>query len=143
MMCIYICVYTYIYIYIYMYIYIYIYIYNLITGAGDGKNVGPCGNPFCTTGSIARSGTTAGSLAGLLYGVSHIPMKKSANIAYVYKLYVSEVGGLRPTGKSFRFVRACAQLYVRSEWISKIIPHPFSLLPFGPEMFSLFPSESK
>ena len=24
-------------------------------------------------------------------------------------MYISEVGGLRPTGKSFRFVRACAR----------------------------------
>ena len=54
---------------------------------------------------------------------------------------ISEVGGLRPTGKSFRFVRACAQLYVRSEWISKMIPDPFSLFPFRPEISSLFPCE--
>ena len=34
-----------------------------------------------------------------------------------------------------------AQLYVRSEWISKMITDPFSLFPFVLEMFSLFPWE--
>ena len=39
--------------------------------------------------------------------------------------------------------RSCvrAQLYVRSEWISKIIDHPFSLFPFHHEISSLFPWE--
>ena len=41
---------------------------------------------------------------------------------------------------SFRLC-VCAQLYVRSEWISKMIPDPFSLFPFHLEMFSLFPWE--
>ena len=47
------------------------------------------------------------------------------------------------TNREIVSFRSCvrAQLYVRSEWISKIIPHPFSLFPFGPEMFSLFPWE--
>ena len=35
-----------------------------------------------------------------------------ANIKILYMhrdIHTSEVGGLRPTGKSFRFVRACAR----------------------------------
>ena len=41
--------------------------------------------------------------------------------------------------------RSCvrAQLYARSEWISKMIPHPFSLFPFDLEIPSLFPCESR
>ena len=55
---------------------------------------------------------------------------------------------MSPTGKSFRFVSCVrAQLYVRSERISKImpIPFPFSLLaslfpfPFWPRHFFPFP----
>ena len=45
-------------------------------------------------------------------------------------IYISEVGGLRPTGKSFRFVRACAAVRkVRTDL--KNDPDPFSLFPFG------------
>ena len=61
-----------------------------------------------TTG-LARTkvGQTAvHSNAALLYTADDY-----AAIAYVYikNTYLSEVGGLRPTGKSFRFVRACAR----------------------------------
>ena len=47
------------------------------------------------------------------------------------------------TNREIVSFRSCvrAQLYVRSEWISKIIPGPFSLFPFGPEISSLFPCE--
>ena len=50
---------------------------------------------------------------------------------HTYDLCISEVGGLRPTGKSFRFVRARAQPYVRSEWISKMILYLLHF-PFSP-----------
>ena len=57
---------------------------------------------------------------------------------------MSEVGGLRPTGKSFRFVsfvRARAAVCkVRMDL--QIDPPPaFSLFPFGLEVSSLFPWE--
>ena len=47
------------------------------------------------------------------------------------------------TNREIVSFRSCvrAQLYVRSEWISKIIPHPFSLSPFRREISSLFPCE--
>ena len=47
------------------------------------------------------------------------------------------------TNREIVAFRACvrAQLYVRSEWTSKMIADPFSLFPFGREMFSLFPWE--
>ena len=47
------------------------------------------------------------------------------------------------TNREIVSFRSCvrAQLYVRSEWISKMITDPFSLFPFRPEMFSLFPWE--
>ena len=58
------------------------------------------------------------------------------------RTYISEVGGGESNWEIVSF-RSCvrAQLYVRSEWISKIIPGPFSLFPFHLEMFSLFPWE--
>ena len=56
----------------------------------------------------------------------------------------SEVGGVSPTGKSFRFVscvRACVRAvpYVRSDSAKKVIrtPFPFSLLVSQPFPFSL------
>ena len=47
------------------------------------------------------------------------------------------------TNREIVSFRSCvrAQLYVRSEWISKIITDPFSLFPFHLERFSLFPWE--
>ena len=56
---------------------------------------------------------------------------------YIYE-YISEVGGLRPNREIVSF-RSCvrAQLYVRSEWISKMIADPFSLFPFAHEITSL------
>ena len=47
------------------------------------------------------------------------------------------------TNREIVSFRSCvrAQLYVRSEWTSKMIPHPFSLFPFGREISSLLPCE--
>ena len=69
---------------------------------------------------------------------------------HIYILYISEVGGFSPTGKSFLFVRVCAQLYVRSEWISNMItllrPCPFRPgrdsfpFPFPPSPQSSYPA---
>ena len=59
---------------------------------------------------------------------------------YIY-MYIGGWGA--ETNREIVSFRSCvrAQLYVRSEWISKNIPHPFSLSPFGPEISSLFPCE--
>ena len=63
-------------------------------------------------------------------------------------MYISlslSIGGWgAETNREIVSFRSCvrAQLYVRSEWISKIIAHPFSLLPFGLGWIpSLFPCE--
>ena len=54
-------------------------------------------------------------------------------------IYISEVWGLRPTGKSFCFVRACAAVCkVRMDLKNDL--HPFSLFHFGLDRDSfLFP----
>ena len=59
---------------------------------------------------------------------------------YIY-IYIYIGGWGAETNREIVSFRSCvrAQLYVRSEWTSKLITHPFSLFPFGPEMFSLFP----
>jgi len=45
-----------------------------------------------------------------------------------------------PTGKSFRFVRACVRAVCwGSGNAAKVSVPPFSLFPYGPEAVSLFP----
>ena len=54
-------------------------------------------------------------------------------ICYImYHLNISEVGGGESNREIVSF-RSCmsAQLYVRSEWISKFMPRRFFLFPFG------------
>ena len=76
------------------------------------------------------------------------PASRSWLAAYATKgmiLTESEVGGVRPTGKSFRFVRTCvraAQSLVKSGKKVRRVPFPFSLLwcrsfpfPFGGSTF--------
>ena len=60
-------------------------------------------------------------------------------IQYMY-ICTSEVVGLRPTGKSCRFVRACAAVCkVKMDLINDA--HSFSLFPFRQKISSLFPCE--
>ena len=59
---------------------------------------------------------------------------------YIY-IYIGRWGV--ETNREIVSFRSCVrvQLYVRSEWFSKLIPHPFSLFHFSPEISSLFPCE--
>ena len=66
---------------------------------------------------------------------------------YIYEYYMCiyvYIGGWgAETNREIVSFRSCvrAQLYVRSEWISKMITDPFSLFPFRREILSLFPWE--
>ena len=76
---------------------------------------------------------------------------------YIYIYIYRRLGGVRPTGKSFRFVRACVRAYARcpmpSEnaapaWVCRLSLFPFrraslSLFPFRDGGLSLFPWVNK
>ena len=70
---------------------------------------------------------------------------ESSIYIYIYIYLYRRLGGERAarappvTGKSFRFVCACARCPLPSESEPQTSCRPFSLFPFGPGRLSLFP----
>ena len=97
------------------------FVYDICSEA-VAANITP--NSYCRGKSYSILSHVASTHVYVPLHIHHSSSLQNYHIYTTIYIYVSEVGGLRPNGKSLRFVRACAQLYVRSEWISKLIISP-------------------